>query len=341
MDFSTLTYLRGVYERESPLLEFRADSAEAVADWKGRVREKLRELLGEWPSGRCELSATLTGEWCDEGFLRQRVVFYAEEDVPVPCYVLVPDEGRPPYPTLLCIHGHGRGKDDVVGMAQDDEGREHIRGYNYDYARQFARRGYLCVCPDMRAFGERAERDGSGCRHAFLNALIIGRQLKGMQLWDVFRAVDYALTREDADGERLGCVGLSMGGELTVYAALLDERVRCAVSSCFVRVFKPELYEREHCPCSCVAGLLKWFDLDDLACAVGPTPLLLEVGTQDTNTPVETALEACRKVERCYQALGVPERTDSDVFEGGHEFSGRKAFGWFDRWLKGRERAAV
>jgi hypothetical protein len=31
--------------------------------------------------------------------------------------------------------------------------------------------------------------------------------------------------------------------------------------------------------------------------------------------------------------LGVPERLASDIFVGGHRFSGALAFDWFDRWL--------
>ncbi|GAH38696.1 unnamed protein product, partial [marine sediment metagenome] len=246
----------------------------------------------------------------------------------------------PPYPTLLCIHGHGRGKDDVVGIAQTEEDRAHVRASNYDYAKQFVQRGYLCICPDVRCFGERAEPNGSGCSHAFQNALLIGRQLKGMQLWDILRAVDYALSRADVDGERLGCVGLSMGAELTMYASILDERIRCAVTSGFLRVFKPEAYSRRCCPCNHVAGLMKWFDWDDLACAVAPTPLLVETGRKDW-VPFDMALEAHRKAERCYRLLGIAERLEADVHEGQHEFSGRKAFDWFDRWLKGRNCGAV
>lgn len=341
MEFSTLDYLRSVYEHKAPLLEFVADSGRAFADWKALLREKLWELFGELPTERCSLNPTVTNQWAEDGAVRQRVVFYAEESVPVPCYVLIPQEGAPPYPTLLCLHGHGRGKDDVVGIAQNDEDRAHIDSFNYDYARQFVRRGYLCICPDIRCFGERAEPDGSGCGHAFLNALLIGRQLKGMQLWDVLRAVDYALSRDDVDSERLGCVGLSMGGELTMYAAVLDEHIRCAVCSGFIRVFRPEVHSRQHCPCSYVGGLMKWFDFDDIACAIAPTPLLFELGAEDTNTPLETALQAYRKVERCYELLGIPERLDADVFKGGHEFGGRKAFDWFDRWLKGDGRTSV
>lgn len=79
--------------------------------------------------------------------------------------------------------------------------------------------------------------------------------------------------------------------------------------------------------------LMKWFDFDDLACAIAPTPLLLEMGTRDTNTPIETARQSWQKVRRCYDLLGLSERADADIFDGEHEFSGRKAFDWFDRWL--------
>ena len=37
--------------------------------------------------------------------------------------------------------------------------------------------------------------------------------------------------------------------------------------------------------------------------------------------------------ERIYTAAGASDRLDRDIHPGAHEFSGRKAFEWFRRWL--------
>ena len=42
---------------------------------------------------------------------------------------------------------------------------------------------------------------------------------------------------------------------------------------------------------------------------------------------------ASAQVARVYSLLGVPERFDLDIFEGGHRFGGDKSFDWFAKWL--------
>ena len=75
-------------------------------------------------------------------------------------------------------------------------------------------------------------------------------------------------------------------------------------------------------------------DIPDVALLAAPKPILAEVGEQDTCFELDDALAACDRVRRGYEAAGVPDRFDVDQFPGVHEFSGRKAFDWFDRWLR-------
>lgn len=75
-------------------------------------------------------------------------------------------------------------------------------------------------------------------------------------------------------------------------------------------------------------------DIPDVALLAAPRPLLAEVGEKDRCFEVDDALQACERVRAGYVAAGHPDRFDVDLFPGEHEFSGRKAFDWFDRWLK-------
>lgn len=40
-----------------------------------------------------------------------------------------------------------------------------------------------------------------------------------------------------------------------------------------------------------------------------------------------------KKVKNVYKILGVEEKIDLDMFEGAHQFSGKKAFDWVKKWL--------
>src|SRR5205085_2037768 len=56
--------------------------------------------------------------------------------------------------------------------------------------------------------------------------------------WDLWRTVDYLVTRPEVDAERLGMIGFSMGGIETWLAASVDERIKVAVPAIGVQSFR-------------------------------------------------------------------------------------------------------
>jgi len=318
-----------------PALAFRATSAVEWRAWRTELTERLTSLLGGFPDHRHPLNAIVTERVEEDAFVRERVVFESEPGVEVPAHVLLPRGTTPgrALPAVLCLHGHGRGKDDVVGLtATPKERQQRIRTLNYDFGRRFTERGYVVLAPDARPFGERAV-DGMSCAWAMTAGLLLGKVLVGLRIWDAMRAIDYLQTRPEVDPERIGCVGFSWGGTHTIYTAALDERVKAAVVSGYFGTFGEMLIEAEECPCQYVPNLLRYADLPDLVTLIAPRPLLIEHGTEDAQATEAILREAYARVAGAYGLLGVADRIDLDLFPGGHRFSGRHAFGWMDRWL--------
>ncbi len=333
--YSTIEYLDHFYRTLSPSMTFRAKTKEQWAKWRRSLIDKLTELLGGFPDQRCDLEAEVS-ERIDEGdYIREKVVFQSEPTASVPAYLLIPKKTRFPGPTLICQHGHGRGKDDAAGIYTTEEELKQIRELNYDYARQFAQRGYIVLAPDARCFGERNDprEEYSGCNKAAMNSILMGKTLIGMRVWDIFRCIDYLETREEVDPNRIGCMGLSGGGTVTFFSAILEKRIKAAVISGYFCTFKASIVDLPHCACNYVPNLLRYAEMPDLACLIAPLPLLFETGTQDPIFPTKAVQEAFEKVKQAYRLLGAEDRVDIDVFEGGHMFSGKKAFDWFERWL--------
>lgn len=334
-------YLLARYRRLRPALSCRARSEEQFRAWRALFSAKLRELMGEWPR-RCPLEARTVARVRDNGYTREKVIFNSERDMAVVAWVLVPDGIRrgAQAPGLLCAHGHGNGKDDVVGLHHGEHARINtIASHNYDYARQFARRGYVVIAPDWRGFGERRlgydfpGRDG--CNVVFLKALKLGLNPLTLNVWDAFRCLDYLQARPEVDRARLGCLGLSYGGTITLFTAALDRRVKAAVISCFLNEYGTyALTLGNFCGSQTVPGLLNWGEMADVACLIAPRPLLIEMGQRDEGFPIEASRRAYRHLARAYRALGAQQRLACDQFDGGHRFSGRLAFDWMDRWLK-------
>ena len=235
-------YLGNAYRQRRPELAFRARTKEEWLTWRSLFQAKLIELMGGFPTKRCPLQPELMRRDDCGDYFREKIVFESEPGVSVPAYVLVPKGAKPPLPGLLCLHGHGNGKDDVVGIAPDPKRRDYIRALNYDYAVQFVRRGYVTITMDARGFGERRtgyEFEGrDGCNVVFLKCLLLGLNPLTLNVWDAMRCVDYLGTRPEVDSERIGCVGLSYGGTLTLYTAALDQRIKVATISCYLNTFK-------------------------------------------------------------------------------------------------------
>jgi len=332
-NYSMLFYLQQVHDQIKPQYAFGAVDEAGWRKWHSELQTKLIELLGGFPTEKSPLDSEVIERVECQYYFREKVVFESEPGVSIPAYLLIPKnlpKGKKS-PALLCLHGHGRGKDDAASVAKDNvERQKYIRPLNYDYAHQFAVRGYITLAPDARCFGERADVN---CGWMYTAGLLMGKILVGQRVWDAIRSIDYLQSRPEVDPNRIGCVGLSWGGTHTIYISAVDERIKVAVVSGYFSSFKDALIDRGECPCQYVPNILKYADLPDIVSLIAPRPLLIENGTRDPLYTLEIVQEEYKKVKRVYEVLGAIEKVDIDIFEGGHQFSGRKAFDWFDRWL--------
>ena len=324
----------------------------AWAAWRLRAKSRLLEALGPWPES-VPLAAEEVERQDGGDHWRTKVLYDSDAFSTVPAWLLVP-KALPPgerRPALLCAHGHGRGKDDPAGVidpALPEEERQHqataAAHHNYDYARQFVRRGYICLVPDWRGFGERkAPADWSRSGRDPCNVLAMaygyfGFQLLALDLWDAMRGVDYLQSRPEGEAERIGAVGLSFGGTMTTYLTALDDRIRAADIVCYLSTVRHDALtmrgRANFCGNQFMRDLLTFGDIATVASLIAPRPLLAEIGERDDCFVVEDALRCYRAVEQVYQAAGAADRLSRDVFPGPHAFSGRLAFDFFERWLR-------
>ena len=60
---------------------------------------------------------------------------------------------------------------------------------------------------------------------------LLGKLLMAENLRDILWSLDYLAGHETVDRERIGCVGLSLGGRMTMLAAAVEPRIRVAAMS--------------------------------------------------------------------------------------------------------------
>lgn len=331
-----------LYDSTNRGLSFDESHVADFEHWQRQFLEALDGCMGGMPRFDVPLEPLITDSFAEDGYSRHRLLLQTEPMMNVPCWLLLPDdliEGER-RPAVLALHGHGWGRDEVVGIDRDDEEiAEHIRSVNYDYGRQFARRGYVVIAPDHRGFGERSgDRSRLGNRD-YCNLLMIKQSLLGRNplmsnIYDVCRCVDYLQGQPNVDPDRIGAVGLSYGGTMALFTTALESRIAVACVSCYMNSFRKYALEANNfCGNQTPDGLLTFAEMWDVAVSIAPRPLLIESGMHDDGFPIEQARMANAKVKAAYDCLGYGDRIAIDEFDGGHEFSGRLIFEWFDKWL--------
>ena len=326
-----------------PLMPFEANTPEECKAWQRRFKAQIRRLLGPMPP-KVPLNPEILEEQDMGNYIRRKVIYDADAYASVPAYLLIPKgiKSGEKRPAILAAHGHGHGKSDICGVAEDEERKQFIRQLNYDYAHQFAERGYVVIAPDWRSFGERVSppdwvrqwRDQ--CNMNYLAYGYQGYHLLALQISDGMRTIDYLQTLPEVDPKRIGCAGLSFGGTMTTYMAALEPRIKVACISGYLSTLEDAISMRglgNFCGSQYMPGLAKYGNIADVGALIAPKPLVVEMGEKDTCFIIEDMKKAYEHVRRAYEVLGCPGRIAPDIHPGEHMWSGRVAFDWFEKWL--------
>src|SRR3954469_22111542 len=197
-----------------------------VLGWTARAAEpdqtreqtlaRMQEVMGPLPDAARKVPPDLrvleTEEF--EGYTRRKIDFAVEKGDRLPAYLLLPKGVKGHAPAVLCLHQTVKiGKGSPAGIGDRP---------TLFYAVELARRGYVTLAPDYPYFGEN-KSDPYALGYA-------SATMKG--IWNHMRCVDLLQSLDEVDGERIGCIGHSLGGHNTLFVAAFDVRIKAAVSSC-------------------------------------------------------------------------------------------------------------
>lgn len=340
--------LQGWMEEWKPDCLFDGATAGDYHAWRMEFSHHYRECLGPWPE-RVPLNVTFGEVQEREDHVRRHLVYDSSPGVSVPAWLLEPKGAKAgePLPAVLACHGHGGGKDEIVGVSEEEgteEERERVRQLNYTYAREAARRGYVVIAPDWLPFGERRPPDEwsrvpgrDPCNVVNMGWQYFGRPLITQNVWDGMRAVDVLLECPNVDGSRIGVIGLSYGGTMSTHLLINDERLRVGVVSGYVSTVRGDALnmrgKANTCGAQHVPRLLLHGDIPEMLGLAVPKPVLFEMGEQETCFHYPDMAEAYARLQRIYDAAGVGDRIKKDVFPRDHSWSGKKAWQWLESWL--------
>lgn len=163
------------------------------------------------------------------------------------------------------------------------------------FARHAAQLGFIAIA--VRWFGENdSERYDEAVadlsrRHAGLTGL-------GKWVWDAKRLIDYVETMPGVDRNRIGMIGHSLGGKMTLYATAFDPRIRAAVASEPGIAFGFSNYGDYWYWGNRLAQLPAGTDQHELLGLIAPRPFLLIAGEDSDGDKSWPYLEAARPLYR-------------------------------------------
>jgi dienelactone hydrolase len=210
------------------------------------------------------LEGRVVRQWEQGRTRRQKIVFRGAQGFLVPGYVEFPKAGEKPYPVVLLLHGWSGGKEDWY---KDDN---IISGGVMRKA--LLQAGYGILALDAATHGERSNEIDYQHVNAFDDPKAPPRrnyfsyaEISVQTVKDYRRALDFLAERGEADTNRVGLVGYSMGGMDAFYLLSVEPRIKVAVACV------PPLLSAGYGPASPI----------DYSWGIGQKPLLMLMGRKD------------------------------------------------------------
>jgi dienelactone hydrolase len=295
--------------KNAPLaLRFRGTTADECRAWQKEFAAKLRTALGPYdPPKQWKVTAVRKVEHDDHTF--EDLILEANGHPALPLCVLTPKNAtKGKHAGILALHGHGP--------------RGHLAIGEGDAGRTLARKGFVVVTPCFTPFGGRLGKEDYGkqdaCGITFIRLQLLGKLLIAENLRDSLWALEFLAARPEVDANRLGCVGLSYGGRMTMLTAALEPRIKIAAVAGALNVMQERIEVKYSCGAQVIPGLLKYGDVPEIGSLIAPRPAVWQWGTQDTLIKREWAEEAAGRMRSAYKALGAADHFVIDRFEGGH-----------------------
>jgi len=284
-------------------------------DWntrQNRVKDKLFELVGPFPE-KSPLNPRITGVLHKEGYRIEKIIYESMPGNYVTGCLFIPEgQGAVPgssrkFPAILNLIGHEQEsfraeldqivylnlvKKGFIVLAIDPIGQGEMVQY-YDPEVKFSSIGYSVV--------EHCYL-GNQC---FLSGVTPARYFA----WDGIRGIDYLLSREEVDPERIGVTGFSGGGTITSYIGALDERVKVAVPCSWSTASRRQIETKgaQDAESLFIGGLAQGITFEDLVEVRAPKPTLLTFTSRDQYLSIQGAREAYAEIRKVYGVLGKQE----------------------------------
>lgn len=243
-----------------------------------------------------------------------RMTVFVEGDVPFYAMLLMPKTSKSKVPLIVFQHGGGG----TPELAADFYGKN-----NYNKAvRRFCERECAVILPQTLLW---ARKGAETCREHPIDFnrekldnefKRLGMTITGFEINAIIRCIDYAVTLDEIDTDRIGMAGLSYGGYFTLYTMAADTRIKVgyAVGAFNDRNAYPR-YDWSY------YNSANRFHDAEVAALCAPRRLVVEIGKVDPVFDYKTALPEVDRARKYFEVFGASENFKFNLHEGGHTFT--------------------
>ncbi len=297
----------------------------SFAQWKTQVRNLISSKLKvPEPLPLNEQKLEFHGEASAEGLKFIKFSLMALPGLRVPGLLCIPENISTKAPVMVTIHGHDQSFNSTVGFKKS----KNMEYFGIELAKQ----GVITLSFDWI---------GSGEREKFINRWFLffrsedvrsnwfrfaGLDMVGLRITEVKGLLNYLETRSEVDPNRIGIIGHSGGGTLSLFNSAVEERIKVCCVSGYFGTWDASILAMTHCGCNYSQDLRKYIEMYDVFASLAPLPVSIVTGEKDGIFPVEGAKKAIPIIQRAYAEAKKPENFLADVTTLGHRFRGDKVY---------------
>lgn len=166
---------------------------------------------------------------------------------------------------------------------------------------------------------------------------ILGTSLAGVVSYEDRIAANYLLSREDVIANRIGCIGLSGGGNRAAMLNATHDQIAATVIVGLMSTYAGLLdHNMSHTWMFFPFGWSRYGDWPDLAACRAPSPLLVQYDLDDDLFTPQGMRDADARLQAHYASVGQPDAYHGQFYPGPHKFDLKMqedAFAWLKQKL--------
>lgn len=360
---------------DPPKLSYRIDQGNDINAWREKALNLTRECIAVPDIGRSP-KVTVKKKYVYDGLDIEELEWQLPYGRPTQAILLKPEGSKGSLPAVLGLHDHGGNKyfgrrkitktSDTMHPLMVEHQQNYYEGFAW--ANEIAKRGYVVLVNDAFTFASRrvmyedlldsmnpehrSDEDSENTdnikaynswagahEHVMSKSLFCaGTTWPGVFLAEDQRALDILINRDDVDGDRVGCCGLSGGGLRTCYLGGIDPRIKCAVSVGFMTTWADLIMSKSytHTWMTYAPRLPQFLDFPEILGLRVPLPTLVLNNNEDQLFTLPEMKRSDKMLRQVFDKADAGDRYKANFYPGPHKFDGKMqvdAFEWFDRWL--------